>query len=707
MANKKITVVGDGAEQPLSPEEEHKIEVKIDKMLDLNEPDTTDMGDQVLDELEPEANEIEASVAVAASELNKPKKAPRAKKFESKDETPGPKVTKIITKFADDEPEETEVKPTEEPQEPVGASEAEAQTAPPLPKKATKKISVKHHADDEQPMGADKLKEADTDEAPESPETVEPIKASDAVGEQAAEEMPESAPEEVDEAEGVPEESAKPTPVITKFADDEPQQTDAEDEVAVAPTEEPKVLTHTGKTIQPLAEPQPEPEVDSVQASALSAQAHMQGSIVPLHKPEIPEENPTDIAPANEVASATDPLTAEDEAIARAFDTKESPGFGERASQVISAIFSRTTARVLVILVIIAAIAVPVVMPNVRTQLTNLVNHHNSNTPAPATPVPNQTQKGASATPAVQAAEVYVAKQNATYNVYKADIHGQNPILLLTGTGSEQANTMSLVPNPAGTAAAYISNRSAGVQTVTVIDLSSGKSEAIDTSATIHIIDWYGDRLVYVLTKTTTATGDVNRDQLISYNAKTKQRLQLDHAAYFNDMVSAQGNIYYTTISTSGAQQFAKVSPTDANKQVLLNAEIWRIYRTDYDHLVLGTATTWYSYKIGDAKPATTNSAYLGKSRLYIDSADGKHSLWVDSSSGQAILKIYDVTTGKDMVVSQQPGLGYPVRWLDNSTVAYRVSTPSETADYRVSIRGGTGQKIADVAAVAGLTLWY
>src|SRR5437868_9297146 len=39
MADKKITVLGDTADESLTPEEEHKLEVKIDKMLDLHQPD--------------------------------------------------------------------------------------------------------------------------------------------------------------------------------------------------------------------------------------------------------------------------------------------------------------------------------------------------------------------------------------------------------------------------------------------------------------------------------------------------------------------------------------------------------------------------------------------------------------------------------------------------------------------------------------------
>jgi hypothetical protein len=38
MANKKITVVGDGADELLSPEEEHRIEEKIDAMTLLQHP---------------------------------------------------------------------------------------------------------------------------------------------------------------------------------------------------------------------------------------------------------------------------------------------------------------------------------------------------------------------------------------------------------------------------------------------------------------------------------------------------------------------------------------------------------------------------------------------------------------------------------------------------------------------------------------------
>jgi hypothetical protein len=38
------------------------------------------------------------------------------------------------------------------------------------------------------------------------------------------------------------------------------------------------------------------------------------------------------------------------------------------------------------------------------------------------------------------------------------------------------------------------------------------------------------------------------------------------------------------------------------------------------------------------------------------------------------------------------------VQWLGPTTVVYRVSNGSETADYAVSVDGGSSHKIADVA---------
>ena len=78
--------------------------------------------------------------------------------------------------------------------------------------------------------------------------------------------------------------------------------------------------------------------------------------------------------------------------------------------------------------------------------------------------------------------------------------------------------------------------------------------------------------------------------------------------------------------------------------------------------------------------------------------ADRSRSLWVSQGS----LISYDIAAAKDASVKTQSGLAYPVQWVNSASVIYRVSTGSETADYAVSVLGGTAHKISDVAPSYG-----
>ncbi|HEX7368180.1 MAG TPA: hypothetical protein VF261_00805 [Candidatus Saccharimonadales bacterium] len=312
--------------------------------------------------------------------------------------------------------------------------------------------------------------------------------------------------------------------------------------------------------------------------------------------------------------------------------------------------------------------------------------------------------------------EVYVSKQSGTYDVYESYVDGSGKKLLLEGTGLETANELTLLSDATGNEAALISTRdnirdSGGYleEALTVINTNTGAATTIDHSDRIQPVSWIGEYLVYVEVRPGASAANPSRYQLMSYNYVTNERLELDHANYFNDIVSAHGAIYYATSNqySGGVSQFNGIRPNNTGKQTLLTNDVWNIFRTDYNDFALSTATGWYTYEIGAAKPVSTPNAYNGTSRLYIDSPDAKHSAWIDTRDGKGALIIYDQASGKEATLTEQAGLTYPVSWLNNDTLIYRVSTPQETADYVISLNGGTAKKIADVTNAAGITLWY
>ena len=311
--------------------------------------------------------------------------------------------------------------------------------------------------------------------------------------------------------------------------------------------------------------------------------------------------------------------------------------------------------------------------------------------------------------------EVYISKQSGKYDLYRSGVDGNNKKLLLAASGYENSQ-LALVASPDGNAVALVSTRdnvrdSGGylLQALTLVNISSGSAITIDHSERIQLVGWMGDHLVYAMAKAGASAANPSRYQLMAYDYSTKQRLLLDHANYFNDVVSADGVIYYATSNqyAGGVSQFNRINPDGSGKQTLLTNEVWNIFRKDYDDFVLSTSTNWYNFTLGDTKPQAGAAAYEGTGRVYLDSPDGKHSAWVDNRDGKGTLIIYDQETGKETTLLQQSGLNNPVRWLNNTTLIYRVSTSQQTADYVVSLSGTAGKKITDVTNTSGAGLWY
>ncbi|HSH55929.1 MAG TPA: hypothetical protein VK983_03825 [Candidatus Limnocylindrales bacterium] len=312
--------------------------------------------------------------------------------------------------------------------------------------------------------------------------------------------------------------------------------------------------------------------------------------------------------------------------------------------------------------------------------------------------------------------QLYVSKQSGTYDVYKMDVDGKNKQVLLKGTGLE-GDRIWLVQHPTEQQAALVSSRQNKrnqdgylLQTLTLMNAETGDTLTLDTSEEIRVVDWIKNRLVYVKIKAGTSAGNPERFQLMSYDYTTASNIQLATANYFTDVVSARGSIYYTASNNyrGGQSLFGKINPDNTGKQTLLKADIWNILRAGPATLHLSGQSGWYGYALGEgeAKKLPTPPANTNESRYYLDGPDGKTSLWTDNRDGKGVLLKYDQTTKKDTVITTQSGLGFPVKWLGEQVVVYRVVTPGETADYAISLQGGEPRKLADVTNTAGFGRW-
>ncbi len=311
---------------------------------------------------------------------------------------------------------------------------------------------------------------------------------------------------------------------------------------------------------------------------------------------------------------------------------------------------------------------------------------------------------------------VFVSKRSGKYDVYKIDADGKNESVLLAGTGSERSDLV-LAPHPTKGIAALVSTRENVrnrdgflLSTLTIINSTDNTASKIAQSERVQIVDWSGDRLVYVQIAAGASASDPNRHRLMSYSLETGESKELAASNYFNDVFSAGGSIFYAPSSayTSEKASLFKIAADGSGKQTAFNQEVWNAFRTEYDKLVITAGQDWYDYRISDGKSSRLNGEPANlHSGVYVDSPDHHHSLWVDVRDGKGVLLAYDLDKKEDVQILERSGLSNPVRWLNNSAVVFRIKTDSESADYVMSLDGGEARKLKDVTNTSGVDQWY
>jgi hypothetical protein len=313
------------------------------------------------------------------------------------------------------------------------------------------------------------------------------------------------------------------------------------------------------------------------------------------------------------------------------------------------------------------------------------------------------------------AKEVYVSNQSGKYDVYTADIDGQNKKLVLAGTGNEGPN-ISLVVSPDGKRAALVSTRDNlrdadgyVLQALTIIDLTQGTAVTVDHAEQLQLIDWVGGRLVYRMTLAGTSAANAQRSRLISYNYDSNARVQLATANQFNAVFSVRGHIYYAASSTDPDATLGlfKVKTDGTSRKKLTGDEIWTALRSGYNSVNIQTPEGWYVLDLG--KDQLTKSSQPGKlvNAPFVDNPKGDLSVWTDVRDGKTMLLLHDVSKSSDKTFVAQDGVTLPMRWVSNELVIYRVANNTETADYIVSTKGGSPRKLTDVTATYGYAQIY
>lgn len=313
--------------------------------------------------------------------------------------------------------------------------------------------------------------------------------------------------------------------------------------------------------------------------------------------------------------------------------------------------------------------------------------------------------------------QAFVSKRSGKFDLYKIDVDGKNEKLILAGTGLEKEDSIAVVPHPKKNVVALVSTRDNVrnqdgylLNTLTLVDLDTNETSKLGQSERIQVVDWIGNRLVYVKIAQGQSAASPQRHRLVSYDIESNTEKELASSNYFNDVLSARGAIYYapSVYKVNGSVGLFKINADGTSKKTIYEKEVWNLFRTSYEKVSASSGQDWFELNLDSGGFTKANGAPpVMKSRVYVDGLNAGSSLWVDERDGKGVLVVYDFESKQDKTLHAQGGLKNPIHWLDSDHAVYRVADGSETADYVISLSGGEPKKIRDVTNTAGLDRWY
>jgi len=311
----------------------------------------------------------------------------------------------------------------------------------------------------------------------------------------------------------------------------------------------------------------------------------------------------------------------------------------------------------------------------------------------------------------------FISRRAGRYDVFAVYADGKDETLLLQGTGSERAD-MALIPHPKDNLVALVSTREGKrnqdgylLSTLDIINTANKEHKTVQTAEKIQVIGWFDQRLAYVRVVSGASASNPKRNRLMAYHYEDETNNELAASNYFNDVMAVDDRIYYIPNEMKDGETASKLFSIKADgndRKVVLDKDVWNIFRTSFDHIALSVPGEWYDYQIGSEKPKKIGGEPANMSlRVYENSPDNKKSVWVDNRDGKGTLIAYDIAKKEEKILQSKTGIRLPVSWIGNNTVTYRVKTETESADYAVSLDGGEPKKITDVTHIDGLNLWY
>ncbi len=307
----------------------------------------------------------------------------------------------------------------------------------------------------------------------------------------------------------------------------------------------------------------------------------------------------------------------------------------------------------------------------------------------------------------------FVSNRDGKYDVYAIDLDGKNEQVIVAATEKER-DVPALLLHPSRNITALVSSRSGEqnsdgfkLDELYIVNIENGDLSRITRSEQLRIIGWSGDILVYSQVIEGTSAGNPQRSKLFSYNERTAERVELATANYFNDVELIGDKLYYAVSSFAVPQSQAKLYSTGivANDSMLvIDQQVWNLFRVAYNKtLISAEGQEWF--ELIDDEVSEIDGQRAPSNRKFIDNPANQTTAWVEVRDGRGTILLINTVSEEERLLFSVPGLSELLYWVDETTLVYRVTSNSETADYLLPISVGEDTakleaiKIRDVTA--------
>lgn len=306
--------------------------------------------------------------------------------------------------------------------------------------------------------------------------------------------------------------------------------------------------------------------------------------------------------------------------------------------------------------------------------------------------------------------DVFLSKRSGKLDLYKRDLDGKNEAVLLAENDNETGDVSLLTRQP-GDKAAFVSTRDGKknsdgypLKNLYIVDVRAKSVSKVDgtESEDLILLGWSDNTVVFQKIVEGASAGNPKRNRILAYNVETSKLIELTSANYFNDVKMIDGLVYGAANSGgipggSAATQLVRIAPDGSNRTVILNQEVWALYRTDLQSLyALAPNNKWFAQTLGQ-QSMTATAATSKTHREYVRSPANTQAAWVDQRDGKGVLLVQDIKGGSDVQVVSQGGLGWPIRWINDKQILVTVKSSQETATYIVDVPTKKIIKVGDI----------